>query len=665
MAALSFVSSSTAQRDSGITRKVIVWAMFCALLSALVLSMFAGNAHAKKRKPKPLSSAADLRYGAALYHYYEGDYLSALSELLVAESRDGIQGHGDNPKIMEGGFALAYGMERHASGIFEALLEKNRPQKVRDAAWFYLAKIRYDNNNWESAQAAIDKVGSDPEPALKEEIDALRVNIMIRQDRLEDAGVFLSNTPLNSEWQPYINFNLGSAWTRRENYNAAIRYYNLLGAEYFSTDEHRALFDKAMTAAGYLYLLEEEYRLAIRRFTKVRLNSALSNRALLGYGWAASELGDYQEALKPWQHLADSSFVDENSQEALLAVPFAYERLNANSLALENYQLAEKKYTLELKKLDDVIDSLQGERFFKTLEIEKSKGIDWLNYARENQLSPRVAYLTKLFSKNEFQGAVQDIRDLLAIKDRMTQWQDKLELYDGMLVERAKNRLRDSKYLDDPELLSRVKVMTKLRAGHASRVQRAIAKQDYLAFANDSEKEMQERLIRAEKNIELLRETDPFIDEYEESIRRYQGLLTWQISETFSARSWDATKEIKVLDDSLNDMKQSFIRARKIMAGTPDIDAYHQRIINANTRIQNGQLAIDTKIDELQFKLSEQLVSVLKVQRIRLFDYLAQSRLAIARIYDKVNNSTSARQNEESIGSNEESIDSNADEGEQ
>ena len=669
MAALSFVSSSTAQRDSGITRKVFAWGMFCVLLSALVLSMFAGNAHAKKRKPKPLSSAADLRYGAALYHYYEGDYLSALSELLVAESRDGIQGHRDNPKIMEGGFALAYGMERHASEIFEALLEKNRPQKVRDAAWFYLAKIRYNNNNWESAQAAIDKVGSDPEPVLKEEIDALRVNIMIRQDRLEDAGVFLSNTPLNSAWQPYINFNLGSAWTRRENYNAAIRYYNLLGAEYFSTDEHRALFDKAMTAAGYLYLLEEEYRLAIRRFTKVRLNSALSNRALLGYGWAASELGDYQEALKPWQHLADSSFVDENSQEALLAVPFAYERLNANSLALENYQLAEKKYTLELQKLDDVIDSLQGERFFKTLEIEKSKGIDWLNYARENQLSPRVAYLTKLFSKNAFQGAVQDIRDLLAIKDRMTQWQEKLELYDGMLVERAKNRLRDSKYLDDPELLSRVKVMTQMRAGHANRVQQAIAKQDYLAFADDSEKKMQERLNRAEKNIELLRETDPFIDEYEESIRRYQGLLTWQISETFPARSWNATKEIKVLDDSLNDMKQSFIRARKIMAGTPDIDAYHQRIIHANTRIQNGQIAIDTKIDELQFKLSEQLVSVLKVQRIRLFDYLAQSRLAIARIYDKVNNSTSARQSEDNIGSNDESIDANAnanaDEGEQ
>src|SRR5690606_22880375 len=60
----------------------------------------------------PKNQVADLRYGVALYHYYQQDYLGALSELMVADARDGIQGHGDNPEIFVGGISLAFGMEK-------------------------------------------------------------------------------------------------------------------------------------------------------------------------------------------------------------------------------------------------------------------------------------------------------------------------------------------------------------------------------------------------------------------------------------------------------------------------------------------------------------------------------------------------------------------------
>ena len=51
-------------------------------------------------KEKPKTSVADLRYGVALYHYYQQDYIAALAELMVADTRDGIQGHGDNPELI-------------------------------------------------------------------------------------------------------------------------------------------------------------------------------------------------------------------------------------------------------------------------------------------------------------------------------------------------------------------------------------------------------------------------------------------------------------------------------------------------------------------------------------------------------------------------------------
>ena len=58
---------------------------------------------------EPKTTVADLRYGVSLYHYYQQDYLSALTELMVADSRDGIQGHADNPELMAAGISLAFG----------------------------------------------------------------------------------------------------------------------------------------------------------------------------------------------------------------------------------------------------------------------------------------------------------------------------------------------------------------------------------------------------------------------------------------------------------------------------------------------------------------------------------------------------------------------------
>jgi hypothetical protein len=63
---------------------------------------------------KPKTEVADLRYGVALYHYYQQDYIPAISELMVADARDGIHGHGNNPELIAGGLSLAFGMQNHA-----------------------------------------------------------------------------------------------------------------------------------------------------------------------------------------------------------------------------------------------------------------------------------------------------------------------------------------------------------------------------------------------------------------------------------------------------------------------------------------------------------------------------------------------------------------------
>lgn len=587
-------------------------------------------------KPK-LSSVADLRYGVALYHYYQADYMSALSELLVADAREGIKGHGDNPEIMEGGFSLAYGLETHASEIFERLLQNNRSQKTRDAAWFYLARMRYKNNELERAQEALDQISDKPSKDLKEDITALKINVLIRTNKLIEASMVLDKLGVNEYWLPYVNFNLGSAWARDKNFDQAIYHYNLLSKKFYIKNEHRALYDKAMTGAGYANLFNERYEDAIEEFKKVRLTSALSNKALLGYGWAAVNMEDYEAALKPWKHLASSSLIDENSQEALIALPFAYEKLGAEGLALKNYQLAAKKFSSEIERLDSVVEKLHAEGLIKTLEIEKSEGFDWLNYAQTHQLTPQLAYLAHLFAQEEFQGAVQDISDLLTSKSILESWYEKLDLYAEMLKLRAGSRSQKAQFIYDPQLKKQISDMKRQRAIKAQSIEEAVTKNDYFALVKGDQRALIERSLRVENNISKLRDRDPFIDEYQESSRRFKGLLLWEASEVFPEALWQERKAIKQLDESIEQIENTYLRIINLLSSSSDTGAYQARIDKARAQLQAHVIQMDDEVASLQAQLTSQFAAVLLEQRKRLSHYLAQSRLSIARIYDKGN----------------------------
>lgn len=598
---------------------------------ALILCFFATSGFAKKK----LSAVEDLRYGVALYHYYQSDYMEALTELLIAKEHGGIQGHGDNPEIMEGGFALGYGLERYASDIFDRVLEENRSQASQDAAWFFMSKLRYLRGDYDSAAAAIDKMSRKPARNIRDDVIAQKINLAIKRNDLEQAKQLIKTKKPGDHWMPYIYFNLGAAYARIEEYDQAIKYFNYLLEEEFRREELRALHDKAMTSAGYSYLLSERYEEAIERFSKVRLTSALSNRALLGYGWAAAALNQFEEALKPWHHLANSTLIDENSQEALIAVPFAYEKLGSDGLALTNFLSAEQKFIDEIARLDSVVDGMQGDDLLDALKIKRSAGMDWLKYVRENQVTPQLGYLAELFSREQFQALVQELRDLLGIYEDLEQWKSKLDFYLDMVESRDTGRSQKAEDLAAKDLTLNIKKMKAARAKLLNEIERINAEEDYLALANEEEKGYLKRLQRVANNIELLRESDPFIDESEEALARHQGILLWRTSEVFGDRQWQLTKHLETLNQTLSKATRHHNSVNDIIENAEDLEPMKQRIRVAQQRVdkqlKDMGLALNVKKNELR----QQTIVVLRSQRLRLNHYLAQSRLSIARLYDK------------------------------
>jgi len=604
-------------------------------LSAVALNSFAG------KKEKSLSTVADLRYGVALYHYYQTEYMEALTELLVAKQRGGIQGHGDNPDLMEGGFALAYGLERYAGSIFAEILAANVPEDAQVAAWYYLARMRYMRGDWPMAHSSVLEVSNiagrnkKSTRAIASDLDALKINLAIKQNRLDEAEAILKKDKLSAGWLPYIYFNIGSAAAREGDFIKAVGYYNRIAEKEYPDDEYRSLYDKAMTAAAYSYLLSGDYERAMERFSRVRLDSPLSGRALLGYGWAAAEKNNYREALKVWSHLSKATLVDENSQEALVAVPYAYEKLGLEGLALQEFQKAEQGFADEVARLGDVITNLKGDTLLQALQIESADGIDWLTYAETNQLSPQLSYLIALFSREEFQMRVQELRDLLAIQKNTREWQQKMAFYTAMLNSRQGDREKKSALMAQNDLKQQIESLQRKRDEVSLKIERIAGEKDYFALTSGDEADLVMRVQRSKKSIPLLRDEDPFIDDTEEAMRWYYGMLLWDASERFSERLWTAVKVLNGLDEAIAKLNANYESIERILSAAPDLQPYRERIVQGGRQLEAQSADIDIAVARAKEELRQQVVMVLSEQRTRIQHYLAQSRLSVARLYDK------------------------------
>ncbi len=599
---------------------------------------------------KPLSAVADLRYGVSLYHYFQNENLQALSELLVAQKKGGIKGHGDNPEIMEGGFAMAYGMERKAADIFTRLLDDNRPQQTRDAAWFYLARMRYLGGNWNAAQEAINNISAQPRASLREDLAMLRFDLAVRQNQLDIAQTQLEKIkPDNSNW-PYMHFNMGSAFSRNGQYAEGVQEFSELLKLRQRTPEYLALYDKSMTAAGYANLLQKNYSQAIDLFKQVRLDSPMSNRALLGYGWAALEQQDYSLALTPWQALAKRSLVDENTQEVLVAIPYAYEKMGFQQAALVEFRKAEAIYQTEIAKLDDVIKNVQGHAIRQALNIERSENFDWLDYAQKSNLSPQLSYLIPLFSQEAFIGLVQELRDLLAIQEQFREWQSKLTFYSEMLDEREQNRAQEMNFLQQQQLGEKIAQLESSRDELAETLAQIQRERDIAALVSPEEAPKMERLVRAENNVRFLQkgardwnlEVMPAdeLAELAETLRKQKGLMLWQTAERFDERYWRVTRGLAPVNEALQKMRQTQARIGNIVDKGFDLAPSRARIAEAQEKLLSQTVDIEMAVEASQDALRGKVLTVLAQQRNRLYHYLAQSRLSIARLLDQASGET-------------------------
>jgi len=616
------------------------------LLGGLLLAVPFAASPAKDVKPDPNGLAPhavqDLAYGDVLFYFFEDDYFDSITRLLAARQLGRIPHTPEEAELLLGGLYLSLGEHVEAGRIFEALLNKNTSEFVRNRAWFYLGKVWYQRGYLEESERALRQVSDKMDPRINAERYMLLAQLMMRQGRYDEAITALGSWHGPPDWTAYAQFNLGVALVRRDRLAEAITYLDRIGNMQTRSEELLALKDKANLALGFALLQAQRAAEAKPILQRVRLEGPYSSKALLGVGWADAGMGDFKRALVPWLALRKRSLLDSAVQESFLTVPYAYAQLSAMGQAAEFYNSAIESFDGELKRIDDSIEGIRsGKLLDRLLNDDKKDTLTWYWQLTTVPNAPESRYLYALLASNEFQEGMKNYRELNFMSRNLDDWRGDVSAYDDMIDTRQEAYNRRVPKADAVLAATDLDGLTQKRVDFESRINEIEKSNDVAALGTPEEQQTWARLKRIEENL-AAHPDDPDLSDMRETHRLMKGVMYWRLSESFKARLWNERRSVKELEGLLKETQKRAVLVRQARAGTPlTTGGYASRVAAVRARIDQ---LLDRMADVSQRQnlfLQSLAIRELEGQKQRIETYELQARYELAAIYDRTSNGPS------------------------
>jgi hypothetical protein len=613
-----------------------------ALLAGMVAASGARAVDDPNKAPAdpPLHPVLDPHYGDVLFEFYQGRYFPAITKLEVSQHFDRMQHHRDEAEILRGGLLLSYGLHQQAGEVFEALLARGAAPSVRDRAWYYLAKIRYQRGLMPDASKALARIEHVLAAPLEDDRRLLQANVMMALGDNAGATKILAPAAGPRSEDLYARYNLGVALIRGGDAARGTALLDALGQQAMPDEESRALRDKANIALGFAALKAGKPQDARTYLQRVRLQGIEANAALLGFGWAADALDSPKLALVPWIELAGRDPSDSAVLEAQLAVPYAYAELHADAQALKRYETAIANFENEDANIDATIAAIHDGKLIEGL-MGRNPGeeMGWFQTFRDLPLMPHARLLTPVIAGNEFQEAFKNYRDLQFLGHNLAEWHDNLGVFGDMLSARRQAFAERLPKIREQQQASGLDIvhLQQRSDDNAAAVKQAEEAADGVAFADANERELQQRLARVTGTLaDLPPDADASLVEARDRLRRVAGALAWQLAHEFPTRLWNAKKGQKQAEDALVDARAHDEALARAQSDEPArFEAFARRIAELDARLNVLMPRVAALGKEQQGALQEIAVTELKSQKERLAAYTAQARYAVAQLYDR------------------------------
>jgi hypothetical protein len=607
------------------------------LAGAVALAMLAVPAAAAPAAPAPPPHVVRApHYGDSLFHFYQEQYFTSVTSLMVSQHFGRLPNHVDDAELLRGGLLLSYGQHREAGEIFAQLIEKGAAPAVRDRAWLYLAKIRYQRGLQPEAEEAIARIDKHLPPELEEERGLLLANLLMARGDFDGAAKVLRTLTDSSGAGPYARYNLGVALLRSGDPKQGVELLEQLGRAPAQGEEFQSLRDQANVALGFAALKDNRPEAARRYLERVRLSGMMSNRALLGFGWAAAALKLPKVALVPWTELTARNSNDAAVLEARIAVPYAYAEVGAYGQALQRYNDAIAVFERESTSLDESIAAIRSGRLLEGL-LDRNPGdqMGWFWHVGKLPDMPHTEHLAQVLARHDFQEAFKNYRDLRFLAGNLQDWADHLGVFGDMLATRRQAYAERLPQVRARTSENRLGPLQQTRDDLAAQLERVEAQADAAAFADERQRGLLARVADAQATLDQAA-ADPALDTARERLRLAAGALTWELAEAYPVRLWEARKGLRSIDGELDQARRSDAALEQAQRDEPArFEQFAQRIAALGQRVHALIPRVAALSQEQQHAVQELAVAELVRQKEHLAEYITQARFAVAQLYDR------------------------------
>ena len=606
----------------------------CAVVALLVL----GSAQAKELRPAPHSGAKqDARYKEILFELYTKDYFSALVKLQVASGRGELALSPRDIDQLRGGLELSYGMHDEARERLRPTSNAATTAAAKNIGWYYTAKAAYRARDLQATWAAASEVRSGLPTDLAAEVAYWKVDYLLAIGRYQDAAAQFRQIPKGTPWRDYAMFNLGVAQLRTGQTKEGLNNIVTVGESNSREPELMALADKANLTVGYFYLRERKSAPAIEALTRVRLTGPFSNKALLGLGWANSFERRYAQALVPWVELRQRDSTDVTVQETLLATPYAYAQVGAPGQATRFYEDALVRYAAVQAQIEKAVgEAEQGALFAALFEAAPFDDVTLSRRIDRQGPESRIALVSELFGREDFQASFRAYRDLLSLKRNLDGWVVRTGLLLSLPNPAAGEQWPAKRSARGADFATQLRQLKE-------RFNRAVSNRDYLPFADAKEVERYERIVELEHYVADLPDGVERA-QLAQRLRVQKGLLQWGWEGTFNTRARQTGAQLGELLARAPGKTGAGGAPTSIGAAQVSTDTEKlERVFAARARAQALSDRCSVLLRAYEKLIQEETLAELDRKRRLVSAYLSQARYGVAQLYDEANSKPASK----------------------
>ena len=595
----------------------------------------------------------DLYFGEALYYAHQGEFFSALerldTEMLQHEGvdereLDTLYYHIADAEFSLGDFELRYRMHHRAGRAIKAVLEGAVDENIRNDAAYRLARIHFKKGQMDDAMRALERIEGDVPEAIRDDIEFLRANVHLAEGRPLDSLETLEQLQDSESYGGFAAYNLGIAYLQDGQQSLAIQQLDKAGQIVSADEGELAIRDKANLVLGTLLLEEGDFENAVTYLNRVRLEGPFSNQALLSAGWASVSAENFERAVVPWKILAGREVTDRATQEALLALPYVYGKLDVHGRAAVHYGQALDAFTAEVDKLNQSIESIREGKFLEALireEIRKDK--DWVIRLRALPETPETYYMMALMASHDFQTGLQNYLDLADLRRKIDTWDTNFDAYGDMVSIRREHYEPLLPEIDAEfrELDSRMRLRVEQHRMLVKRRDDLLTMPRPEFLATPAEQAAMARLEAIEQG--RADEDEPFDENTMRRIDRLKGVLQFTLETEYHARLTEFDRNLRNLDQAMavaQAQYDQYVRSRQ--AATHSFEGYDEPMNRLRADARQAAAQIDLLMDRQGRLLEIVAIDELMARRSRLEVYGDKARFALADSYDRATQTQAA-----------------------